>query len=89
MSHKQKQKKVSKCKRCGKCCIVKGEQNTWFSCRYLVKTIYGTTFCPIYRHRLGVIIGEKQFCWYRKEWKHNIPDCPFNKENLNTHPAYK
>jgi uncharacterized cysteine cluster protein YcgN (CxxCxxCC family) len=80
-----------KCLRCGKCCVV------WFiirnnivyykDCRYLLKTISSTS-CSIYQNRIGKSLGYGNTCYPRAQLNFNIPDCPFNRKGLPTHPVY-
>jgi len=84
-------KKISqvKCKRCGRCCVVFDEKNnSWKDCPYLVRYFDGTTFCIIYRHRVGAIVGKNQICKKRVQIKYNYPGCPYNSR-YDLHPAYK
>jgi hypothetical protein len=75
------------CRRCGKCCILfNGEK--WIECPYLFHTSRKITLCTIYSRRLGKQIGYGYVCNRRKNLKYNIPECPYNKKGLKTHPAY-
>lgn len=76
-----------RCKKCGKCCIIYNYiKQTWVSCPYLDNK---TLLCTIYKKRLGKYLGFGFTCEKRKDLKFNIPDCPYNRKGLKTHPAYK
>lgn len=65
--------------------------NGWEDCKYLVRYMDGKrpTRCLIYQHRLYALTGKNQMCVRRDNSKYNFPDCPFNKENQETHPKFK
>jgi len=80
---------VDKCKRCGKCCVVKDfVTGIWRDCIYLDHLKDGTTMCRVYNTRLGRQLGSFQVCVKRSQLKFNIPDCPYNNKIFKPHPAY-
>ena len=87
MNRKKKNSAV-KCKRCGRCCVVK-IGNEWRACPYLLQYWDGKTRCMIYPHRIGVIVAPKQDCDYRENRAYNIPGCPYNKPGQPIHENYK
>jgi hypothetical protein len=68
------------CKRCGKCCHFeyKGIRKT---CPQLYEK-EGKTWCKIYRHRLGAIMGTIHntpfYCGMRKDSTYDYLGCPYN-----------
>jgi hypothetical protein len=70
-----------KCKRCGRCCTLDDNK----PCDYLVvyrpiiKTGVGSSYCMIYKHRLGAILRTGQICTYRSDVKKKFPGCPYNE----------
>lgn len=78
-----------KCLRCGKCCVVLNDKGVWEYCKYLRWLSSGISYCIIYNNRIGANLGHGFICGYRDDLHYNIPDCPYNKKGLNTHPAYK
>jgi hypothetical protein len=67
-----------KCKNCGQCCYLGGV----IPCRYLRHNKDGTTFCSIYKNRLGKLTGywkhQPQYCRLRKEVNVDFVGCPYN-----------
>ena len=81
---------MTKCKRCGKCCVVKDfVTGLWKDCPYLKRLPDGTTKCQVYRTRLGRQLGSFQVCKLRSQVHFNYPGCPYNKVGQPTHPAYR
>lgn len=73
------------CLKCGKCCIkLSKKKNKWIKCPFLNKD----NLCIIYKSRIGIHLGFKNVCGYRKDLHLNIPGCPYNKDEYKTHPAY-
>jgi len=77
-----------KCLRCGQCCqiIVEGKA---YPCRFLRFRPDETTYCKVYRGRLGRPIAPGWKCILRKNTHYDFPGCPyntnkpmFNKENF-------
>ena len=78
-----------KCKRCGKCCVVYNfKKELWEDCKFLGKRNDDTTFCYIYRYRLGKHLGFFTICIKRKDSEYDYPNCPYNN-GKDIHPAYK
>lgn len=64
-----------KCLRCGKCCYYNG-----IPCRYLRFNKDGTTYCKIYKRRLGAETGTApgHVCTTRKNSPYDYEGCPYN-----------
>lgn len=67
------------CKKCGQCCylVVNGEP-TDTPCERLKFKPDGTTYCDIYKDRIGTDLGYKYKCVYRKHGIFDYWECPYN-----------
>lgn len=72
------------CKKCGKCCVVMAN-GIWQDCKFLTKN----RLCSVYDTKKGKDLGFGYRCGVREELNVNFPGCPFNREGLPLHAAYK
>lgn len=76
------------CKRCGQCCYYGQKLDKKCPNLYLKD---GLTWCKIYDHRLGTIVGkEHNICWFcglRKDTANDFVGCPYNTDKPIKHVA--
>ena len=76
----------NKCLNCGYCCHFYAD-GEWHKCKYLKIFANNKSKCKIYfrPNRVGIQIykdkkGKIFRCSLREKFKHNYPNCPYNKD---------